>query len=209
MPGAGKTIITSIVVDHLHTRFRNEPTIGIAYLYCNFREQHEQNPIDLFLNLLKQLVQQRLSTPKSVENLYTHHKDKRTRPLFDETSKVLHSVIADYSRTFIIVDALDECQVSDGTRRKFLSEIFNLQTKSKVNFFATSRFILQIEKEFEESTIVEIRASDEDVRRYLDGHMFQLPSFVLRKLDLQEEVKTAIVRAVDGMYASPYITEMK
>jgi hypothetical protein len=38
------------------------------------------------------------------------------------------------------------------------------------------------------------------VRRYLEGHMFRLPGFVVRSLELQEEIKTNIVKAVDGMY---------
>ena len=92
--------------------------------------------------------------PESVKNLYERHKDKRTRPSFDEISKVLHSVVTGYSRAFIIIDALDECQVSDGGRRKFLSEIFNLQAKTGANLFATSRFIPEIMKEFEGMYIV-------------------------------------------------------
>jgi len=49
IPGAGKTIITSIVVEHLQTDFQAKPTervgkdfikkdsnIGVAYLYCSF-----------------------------------------------------------------------------------------------------------------------------------------------------------------------------
>jgi hypothetical protein len=116
----------------------------------------------------------------------------------------LYSVVTGYSRAFIIVDALDECQVSDGGRRRFLSEIFNLHAKTGSNLFATSRFIPEIEKEFEGCLSLEIRASDEDVKRYLDGHMLQLPSFVLTNLDLQKEIKAAIAQAVDGMYVSPY-----
>jgi hypothetical protein len=34
--GAGKTIITSIVIDHLWTEFQNDTKIGIAYLYYNY-----------------------------------------------------------------------------------------------------------------------------------------------------------------------------
>lgn len=45
MPGAGKTILTSIVVDHLEAKFQKEASTGIAYLYCNFRRQHEQKPL--------------------------------------------------------------------------------------------------------------------------------------------------------------------
>jgi hypothetical protein len=56
-------------------------------------------------------------------------------------------------------------------------------------------------KEFEgRSTQLEIRASGDDLQKYLDGHMLRLPSFVSRNADLQKEVKNAIINAVDGMY---------
>jgi hypothetical protein len=204
IPGAGKTMITSIVVDDLCTRFRNDASIGIAYLYFNFRQEQEQKPEDLLVSLLKQLVQEQPSVPYSMKSLYERHKIKRTRPSFDEISQVLQSIMAGYSRAFIIVDALDECQVSDGGRRKFLLEIFNLQAKTGASLFATSRFIPDVMEEFKGSPSLEIRANDEDVQRYLDGHMLQLPSFVLRSPDLREEIKTEIVKAVDGMYMPSY-----
>jgi NACHT domain len=204
MPGAGKTIITSIVIQLLWTKFQNDASIGIAHLYCNFRRQQEQKPVDLLASLLKQLVQEQPSMPESLKSLYECHKNNRTRPSFDEVSKVLRSVVADYSRAFIIVDALDECQISDGGRRKLLSEIFNIQAKTGANFFATSRFIPEIIKDFKGSVSLEIRAHDEDVRRYLDGHMSLLPSFVLRSRDLQEEIKTEIIKVVDGMYVTSH-----
>jgi hypothetical protein len=200
IPGAGKTILTSIVVEELTTRFHDDKSIGIAYLYCNFRRKDEQKIGDLLASLLKQLVKYQHSLPGSVKTLYDCHKDKRTRPSSDEISGVLQSVAAAYSRVFIIVDALDECQISDGCRQRFLSGLFNLQVKCGINLFTTSRPILSIEKELEGNTMLEIRASEEDVRRYLEGHMFRLPGFVVRSLELQEEVKTNIVKAVDGMY---------
>src|SRR5271154_5745592 len=63
IPGAGKTIITSIVVDHLLTKFRNIANVGTVYLYCNYQRRHEQNPEDLLLSLLKQLAQEQPSMP--------------------------------------------------------------------------------------------------------------------------------------------------
>jgi predicted ATPase len=149
IPGAGKTMMTSIVVEHLSQNFQNNASTGIAYLYCIYQRQEEQNPVELLTCLLKQLVQEKPTMPDSMKDLYKCHKDKRTRPSFDEISKVLHSVIASpsYSRVFILIDALDECQVSDGGRRRFLSEVFNLQAKTGVNLFATSRFIPDIKEE--------------------------------------------------------------
>ena len=201
IPGAGKTIITSIVVHHLHTKFQSDLTVGIAYLYCNFRQQHEQKPTDLLLSLLKQLVQELPSIPESVKNLYTHHKDKRTRPSFDEILKALHPILADYSRSFIIIDALDECQATDGGRSKLLSEILNLQAKTGASLFLTSRYLPEIVKEFEGSISLEIRASDEDVLRYIDGRIsWLLRSRISRYQDLQNTIRKEILKAVDGMY---------
>jgi hypothetical protein len=137
--------------------------------------------------------------------LFQQHRIYRTRPSLDEISKALYSVTTYYSRAFIIVDALDECRVRNGCRQRFLSEIFRLQNQSGANIFATSRFIPDVQKYFEGSIILEIRASSSDVQRYLDGEMSLLPEFVSENLALQEEIKSEIIKAVDGMYVTPTI----
>ncbi|KFY91994.1 hypothetical protein V498_05199 [Pseudogymnoascus sp. VKM F-4517 (FW-2822)] len=200
IPGAGKTILTSIVVDYLYANFQKDTKVGIAYLYCNFHRRHEQKAEGLLASLLKQLAQGLYPLPESVKSLYNSHKENRTRPTFNEISSTLQSVAALYSRNFIIVDALDECQTSDGCRTELLTEIFALQAKSRANIFSTSRFIPEIDVHFKTSMRLEIRASDHDVQRYIDGHMSLLPICVLRSSDIQGEIKAAIVKAVNGMF---------
>jgi NACHT domain len=197
IPGAGKTILASIVVDYLYNQYYGDHTTGIAYIYCNFRRQHEQKPEDLLSSLLKQLLREQASIPESMKTFYERY--KHTRPSLSEVATVLHSVVANYSRTFIIIDALDECQISNRGRRTFISELHNLKRQTQANLFVTSRYIPEIEKEFEGSVLVEIRATGDDVRRYLEGHMSQLPSFVSRNADLQEEIVTEVTQTVDGM----------
>jgi hypothetical protein len=199
LPQKGETILTSIVVEELTTRFSNDPTIGIAYIYSNFRRQDEQKIDDLLASLLKQLAMCQPSLPSTVKDLSDRHKTKGTRPSLDEILMSLQAVVTMCSRVFIIVDALDECQVSDGCRSIFISKIFELQAKTRAKLFTTSRPIPGIEKEFKGCLSCEILASDEDVRRFLDGHISQLLTFVLSRKELQEEIKTEIVRAVKGM----------
>lgn len=50
---------------------------------------------------------------------------------------------------------------------------------------------------------MDIRASPDDVGKYLENHMSRLPSFVARNTQLQEEIVREISKAVDGMYVSP------
>ena len=199
IPGAGKTILTSIVVEELTARFHDNETVGIAYIYCNFRQQDEQKIDDLLASLLKQLAESQPSLPGPVKDLYNRHKTKQTRPSLDDIFRCLQAVITLWSQVFIIVDALDECQAFDGRRSRLLSEIFSLQAKCRVNIFATSRFIPEIAEKFNQSMWLEIRASEEDVRRYLEGYISKLPTFVRTSSDLQEEIKTSVVKAVNGM----------
>jgi hypothetical protein len=200
IPGAGKTICTSIAVYDLITRFQNDSSTGIAYIYCNFRRQDEQKIDNLLASLLKQLAESQPSLLGCVKDLYDHYKAKRTGPLLEETSRVLQSLTAMYSRVFFIVDALDECQASDDCWTRILLELFNLQTRYGANIFATSRFIPEISYQFKGTMTLEISASPDDVARYLEGHIGQLPSFVQQNQQLQEEIKTRISDAVDGMY---------
>lgn len=197
IPGAGKTILTAIVIDDLTVRFPLHQSIGIAYIYCNFRRQKEQKVEDLLASLLKQLSQGQPSLPESVGSLYDRHKDKRTRPSFDEISNALRAVVGMYSRVFVLIDALDECQVSNDCRTRFLTEIFHLQATYGVNVFATSRFIPQIRERFNDSITLEVRASDQDVQQYLKARIVQSESKLLATIS--EEIQTGITKAVDGM----------
>ncbi|KAI9754904.1 MAG: hypothetical protein M4579_004504, partial [Chaenotheca gracillima] len=200
MPGAGKTMMTSIVVDHLFAEYHKDTSVGIAYAYCNYRRQHEQKPTDLLASLLRQFLQRMPSVPENVKTLYELFKGKPSQLSFDDISKQLQAVISNLSKTFIVLDALDEFQTSDGDRKRFLSEISSIQKKGGVNVFATSRYIPEIKAEFGECISLDIRASIEDVEGYLDGNMQQLPSFVHNHPDLKEQIKCEISQAVDGMF---------
>jgi Cdc6-like AAA superfamily ATPase len=209
IPGAGKTMCASIIIHELQATFRNDASVGIAYIYCNFRRNQDQKTVDLLASLLKQFSQGFTLMPQSLRRLHESHQSQRTRPSIVEISQTMQSVVSEYSKAFIIIDALDECQDSGGDRKRFLAELFSLQAKTGVCLLATSRSIPNIEKEFKgRSTRVEIRASDYDLKRYVSENITRLPAFVLRSVDLQKEVECSIIGAVDGMYVLFMITYM-
>ncbi|OTB06199.1 hypothetical protein M426DRAFT_119710 [Hypoxylon sp. CI-4A] len=193
--GAGKTILTSIIVDDLHVRFENDTDVGIAYIYCNYKQQADQTATDLLLSILKQLTRRRPVLPDAVKTLHDRHKQKR--PSIEEISDNLKSVSRLYSRVFIVIDALDECQSSNGCRAKLLSKIFVLQ-KQGGNVLATSRFIPDIVERFSGFPSLEVRARESDVKRYLARRINDIPRFG-RNPKLQEEIAKVIPEAVDGM----------
>ncbi|RYP23580.1 hypothetical protein DL767_008772 [Monosporascus sp. MG133] len=208
IPGTGKTILTSIVVNELTTHFGDNKSIGVVYIYCNFRRQDEQKAQDLLASLLKQLTQGCSSLPNSVRSLHHDHKDKQTRPSFEEISRAIRSVAALYSRVFIIVDALDEAPFED--RDKFLEAMSNLQQEGQArsNIFATSRPEVgsHFAEHFEGYMSKEIRAADNDVLSYINGRLSTIRRPRLSKFpDLQDAIRKQVVKAADGMYVVVFL----
>lgn len=211
IPGAGKTIMTSVVVNHLlHRSIKKgddpetpqDDNFGIAYLYCMFKRSDEQTTSHFLLNILKQFVQERSSVPNIVRELYDRCKLKKLQPSRDEVVKVLTSVLASTRESFIIIDALDEGREHEVS--ELLSEVFGLQVKTKVKLFATSRHIPHIAERFSTCTRLEIRARDEDVRAFIGDGILKLPAFYGRSQEVQQELKnvveTKITEAANGMY---------
>ena len=196
IPGAGKTIITAIAVDHLLKAVISS-TVGVAYVYCNYKTRANQNAADLLAAILKQLVQTQPSIATPVERLHKQHADRGTRPSIEEIFSALQSVLTNYSIVYIAVDALDELPDRDDTRRQFLAKLQDMQGKVDLRLLATSRSIPGIRSELSTALTLEIRASDEDISRFVAGQ--KLPNCIQRDNTLQEIVRDRIVKAVDGM----------
>ncbi|KAE8142398.1 hypothetical protein BDV38DRAFT_277928 [Aspergillus pseudotamarii] len=199
IPGAGKTVLTSIVVHNLINVFSRDPTVGIAYIYCNFQRKDEQNIDHLFASLLKQLTESCSPLPESVKVLFNHNKAQRTRPPLEDILSALHSIVAKYSRVFIIVDALDECQTSEGCRMKLLSEISGLQAKNGANIFITSRIDDGIGKKFAKAIYLKVYARDDDIEMYLDERMRLQHSDIFDDT-IKSTIKRDVIKATDGMF---------
>ncbi|KAH7194669.1 ankyrin repeat-containing domain protein [Fusarium oxysporum] len=195
LPGAGKTVLVSIVIHHLQTLFDNDGNTGIAYHYCDFRHQDNENVNLILSSILKQLAQCLDSIPEAMSTLYSMHKKRGTRPSLKEIASTLKTVVCLSSRNFIVIDGLDECLVW----RDLMTELRGLQG---VNILATSRVIPEIanDKGLKGSSVVEVHARETDIRKYLCRHMLKLGRFVAHNQQLQEDVCKAILGASGGMF---------
>ena len=198
IPGAGKTMIAAIAVDHLLKTVQSS-TIGVAYVYCNYKAQEEQGTSNLLAAILKQLVQAQSSLIEPVERLYTQHVNQGKRPSVDEIFNALLNVLAKFSAVHVVIDAVDECRDRDGTRRLFLAKLQDLQAKTDFRIMVTSRMIPDIVDEFKTALRLEVRASDEDVKRFIAGQVHRLPRCIQRDAALQKMVQDKIIEAVSGM----------
>ncbi|KID94494.1 Nucleoside phosphorylase, partial [Metarhizium majus ARSEF 297] len=87
IPGAGKTVLSAIVVDHLCGKFGQDSSIGIAWLFCEYHRHNEQTLEHLLSSLLKQLLKQQTTLPNCVTELYELHQRRTTRPSINDIAK--------------------------------------------------------------------------------------------------------------------------
>jgi len=113
---------------------------------------------------------------------------------------MFHAVSALYKDgVFVIVDALDECQMSDNARPKFIEALLRLQSReSNVNLLATSRPVPDIVEAFNGHSRLEIVAQKDDIERYIRTQMSSLRA-VSKYPDLQHEIISCIASVADGM----------
>lgn len=199
IPGAGKTVITSTVIDDLMRRYGANTEVPVAFIYCNFRRTSSQGLNKLLCNLLRQLCSCLLRMPDCVRELFRDHQKNGTRPLKIELGIALRQIIKSSNQTCIVVDALDECQSSDGHQSSLPEAIFGLQHEENLNFFATSRHIPEIEAKFRGKPCLEIAATSDDLTTYLQENMARLPEFVRKSESLQSEIRDHVIQAAQGM----------
>ena len=100
-------MLASLVIDHLQQCSVDE-MVTTTHIYCDYRRQEEQTPLNLIASLTKQLLQHQNSVPQDVMKIYQLHREYKTRPRFEEMLEMIGSSKAHSSRLYIIVDALDE-----------------------------------------------------------------------------------------------------
>ncbi|KAH7028152.1 ankyrin repeat protein [Microdochium trichocladiopsis] len=203
IPGCGKTVLTSIVIEYCRTLMRQKEKIALVWIYCNFRETKVQRTIDLVASLLKQLAQAAPSIPECVRTLHNSHQRQRTRPSMGDILSTISAVLTQFSETRIFVDALDECQTTDSCRDQFLYELCMLQTTHAVNLFLTSREDPMISDKiygWNSVTSLEVRASEHDVRSYVSSQLDSFPDFVKNNPELRVHTLTKIPEKVEGSF---------
>ncbi|KAJ7499509.1 hypothetical protein FB451DRAFT_1205699 [Mycena latifolia] len=191
MPGAGKTVLASIVVDTLRTDLARED-IGVAAIYLNHKETDANSPSMLSASLWRQLVVKK-SISSTLHQLYNNHREPRTRPTEKDDDTILRSIISEYSRVFILVDALDE--YPERQRDALLRRISALGTTVNI----------KIDHIFPDSTldILEVRATGHDIRRHIDAQISQSSQFsklLKTRPGLREEIEAEVAQRSDGMF---------
>jgi hypothetical protein len=195
--GAGKTILSSIIIDHLSSTMKSKD-IGIAWLYIDYREHDLQTMEILFTNILVQLFKQRGEISKSMMK-HLGFNWEGAKPTSAEYKSWLQEEIQKFARTIIIIDALDELRTKE-LCKQFINELQSLDPP--IHLLVTSRSDLELHFLRGDIIEIEIQPRKDDVMLYIERRLQnsqQLWNHIQADPSLKELTIEMLTKANDRM----------
>ncbi|KAH6901062.1 hypothetical protein BKA70DRAFT_1524647 [Coprinopsis sp. MPI-PUGE-AT-0042] len=198
MPGAGKTIFTSIVINKAELRAQANPGICVAYIYFRYSDHTKATVQDFLAVLVKQTIERHPDCLPICFEVYSRHIREKTRPSEAELLCLLHRFSEVLEVMFYFLDALDEAPIN--IQLDLLEKLSSLKAK----LFITSRPLPILEAFFPDAHRYPIFAQDHDLDLHIAKEISLSP--VLQSIlhqggpGLREKIKTTIKQKCSGMF---------
>jgi ankyrin repeat domain-containing protein 50 len=186
----------------LHKRFAQDHDVGVVFVFFNYKEPHSAG--EILGSLLKQLVLQKTTISKGIRDAWETHKKRDTRPTILEFLTLLQNESKNFTKLFVVMDALDECPETHENRDcrdKLLTDVRELGPV--VRLLVTGRpHIKNVTEIFPDAAHIRIRASDDDIRKYVNGRIDmegKLRFYIGKNPKLRKRVASKIAKKVEGM----------
>jgi hypothetical protein len=207
IPGCGKTILSSTIIEHLLQHSHNNASMVTAYFYFDFNDTQKQDPELMLRSLLSQLLQRSFMIPKGVDALFSSSDNGQRQPLLHALLEMTPQVMQQFTHAYIVLDALDEC-----TQRQELMDV--LETVAgwqldNMHLLMTSRKERDLESSLEsyveegDTVCLQRDVVDRDIQRYVQQRLSDDKKLAKWNKDaaVRQEIEDALMQGARGMYA--------
>jgi len=206
IPGCGKTILSSTVIEHLLQHCYDDTSMVTAYFYFDFNDTQKQDPELMLRSLLCQFLQRSVVIPKGVDALFSSCKNGERQPSLHALLEVTQQAMQEFTQVYVVLDAIDEC-----TQRLELMDM--LETVAgwqldNLQLLMTSRKERDIERslegyvEEENAICLQRDVVDQDIQRYVQQRLHNDKSLAKWNKDaaVRQEIEAALMGEACGMY---------
>jgi hypothetical protein len=203
IPGCGKTILSSTIIERLSNVITPEQVL--LYFYFDFNDANKQTLENMLRSLVTQLYQAQLDSRGPLDQLWKSSKDGNQQLSKSSLRDALLAMLRGFNDVSIVLDALDEST----TRSDVLAWLWDvLGAECFVGrILVTARREEDIESSLqrwmrpEEGINIQKDYVNEDIRAYV-SHTLRNSDELDRwfeKPEVQNEIETELVKGADGM----------
>ena len=189
IPGSGKTMLASEVVDRLNDISRNQDvkgSIGVAFAYLDAKLGGVPSTLRIMKQLLSQLVE---NCPWSDRLQGIGPWIDCTELTLDAVTELAHKVGTLYTQVYIVIDALDELNSAQKGADEAIASLQDLQENFGAKLLFTLRNVPDVIGQLREDGRIDIQAEEGDVSTFVDR--------VLQNIDIRrfgEELHSQTLR---------------
>lgn len=206
IPGCGKTVLSSIVIQHVLQECGEDSGEVLTYFYFDFNDMQKQDVERMVRSLIYQLLQQCVKIPGDLDTLFSSCKNGQQEPSLDALLNVMRQMTKDFPQVFIVLDALDECAYR--TELMSILETMTGWQLPNLHLLVTSRRERDIENSLEsfvtqENTIcLQSEVVDRDIQKYVRQRLSDDKNLNKWHKDptIRQEIEEAIMEGAHGMY---------
>lgn len=203
--GCGKTVLSSTVIAEVLQECIVDSKMAVAYFYFDFNDLEKQKSDNMMRSLITQLSAQSTKRLKELESLFSSCNNGERQPDAQRLPSVLEEIIEVSDKTYIIIDALDECSNTQELQENI--EEIQRWGLPQLHMLLTSRRLMDIEEMIDPLTDAEDRICiqsalvDVDIKTYVHEKLQNDRRFKRwrSKPHVQEEVKRELMKKADGM----------
>jgi hypothetical protein len=205
IPGCGKTILSSTILEGLIRHCRNDPESVVIYFYFDFNDVQKQNPELMLRSLITQLSQHSVNSLEHLSALFSPCGDGQRQPSLLELLTTIEHMIQGFAHVYIVLDALDEC-----TERSELLGVLESIVSWKfqnLHVLMTSRREQDITSSLDtyidakDTICLQSEVVDKDIQRYVRQRLSDDKSLAKWEKDatIRQEIETVIMQGARGM----------
>ncbi|KAH6902889.1 ankyrin repeat-containing domain protein [Coprinopsis sp. MPI-PUGE-AT-0042] len=186
MPGAGKTVLASVVLEDLQARARASGDTCVAFVYCRYTEPMKVR--DILAALVRQLLERFPRLMSVVEPLYSQHNLEGTKPTQSELIHTIRDICGRFRIAYLFIDGLDEA---------LHDEQFDLLDTLKsvpANFFITSRPLVRLKDVLPKVEFFDITAHEGDIELLVSRRIDR--NLELRQVLASDGQKKQVIRKI-------------
>lgn len=203
IPGCGKTILSSTILENVLDRAHTKPDSAVLYFYFDFNDAEKQQPEKMIRSLICQLSM--YCADSILHNLYSSYSNGRRQPSGEVLLNTLHQMMTSLGDIYVILDALDECAERDELLPD-LEEVVSWED-TDLHLLITSRRETDIEETLtplsdrQNRFAIQSARVDADIRTYIHRRL-QIDRKLKRwqkEPNVQIEIEDTLTRKADGM----------
>ncbi|KAH6646793.1 hypothetical protein BKA67DRAFT_611497, partial [Truncatella angustata] len=206
IPGCGKTILTSTVIEDLQKN--QDLTRTPLYFYFDFTDTRKQSFENVIRSLIIQMYYRNKDAQKHLNSLYSTCRDGKDQPSFDSLQKAFTNMIHELREVWIVLDALDECTPRIELLSWMQDLAQNYQPLSNVHILITSRpeqdIKSAIERHADNEQMIAIRDDllEADIRNYVQARVREHEGLKRwqGRSDIQDRIEASLLDKADGMF---------